>query len=282
MYKLDGKRAVITGAASGLGRSLATVLAAEGWKIGIVDINDAGSEETLGMVERAGGTGEVYRCDVRDADQVMAMADHFFEAWGEVSLLINNAGIAAAGLVGDIEVSEWRRSVDVNLLGVVNGCHAFIPRMKSVGHGYIVNVASAAGFVNLPEMGPYNVTKAAIISLSETLRTELSPYGIGVTVACPTFFNTNLLATMSCTDGFQDEFAHCAFSNSKVTSEDIARNILRRARRGRLYALPQFSAKWNWATKRYSPNTFYSVISLMNRHGVGRPFLMWMARHGMV
>lgn len=279
---LGMKTAVITGAGSGLGRSLALQLARDAWTIGIADVNDEGARGTLAMVEQAGGKGEVYVCDVCDTAQVAAMAEHFRETWGGVSLLVNNAGIAVAGFVSDTDVADWRRILDVNVIGVVNGCRAFIPQMRSNGGGYIVNISSSAGMVNLPEMAPYNVTKAGVISLSETLRAELACDRIGVTVACPTFFDTHLVDDMSCTDEFQAEFAHSAFKNAKVTPDDIARAVLAGARKGSLYVFPQFAAKWTSKAKRLAPSVMNRVIAFGYRIGIGRPIMMWMSRRGMV
>lgn len=276
------KTAVITGAGSGLGRALSVELAADGWTIGIADVNLDGAECTLDLVQRAGGSGEVYRCDITDAEQVMAMADHFFNAWDGVSLLVNNAGIAAAGFVGDAELSDWRRIVEVNLLGTINGCHAFVPPMKAQGGGYIVNIASSAGITNLPEMAPYNVTKAGVISLSETLRTELVCDHVGVTVACPTFFDTNLIDSMSCSNDFQSDFARSAFTNAKLTTDDIARAVIKGARKGKVYVFPQFAAKWTWAAKRLSPAAWFSTMAFGYRLGIARPLIMWMSRRGLV
>ena len=280
LQRLPQKTAVITGGGSGLGRALALNLAADGWRLGLADVDVPGAECTLEMVEKAGGSGEVLACDIRQAEQVAAMAEHFFDAFGGVSLLVNNAGIAVAGFVGDAEISEWRRIVDVNVMGTVNCCHAFIPPMKKRGSGYIVNVASAAGISNLPEMAPYNMTKAAVISLSETLRTELASDGIGVTVACPSFFDTHLVDDMSCTNEFQAEFAHSAFSNAKVTPDDVAGAIIAGARKGRLYVLPQFAAKWTSAVKRLSPSGWYGLLAFGYRLGIARPIVMWLAKHG--
>jgi NAD(P)-dependent dehydrogenase (short-subunit alcohol dehydrogenase family) len=250
--------------------------------VGIADVNVPGAECTLELVEKAGGKGEVYRCDVREADRVGEMAAYFFEEWGGVSLLVNNAGIAVAGFVGDAEIAEWRRIVDVNLMGCVNGCHAFIPRMKERGGGHIVNIASSAGIMNLPEMAPYNMTKAGVISLSETLRTELACDRIGVTVACPTFFDTNLLDTMTCTNEFQSDLARSAFSNARATPDDIAAAVIRGARRGKLYVMPQFSARWTALVKRLSPAGLYALVAFGYRIGIARPIIMWMSRRGLV
>lgn len=280
--RLGRKTAVITGAGSGLGRALALNLAKEGWTLGIADIDQSGAGQTLDMVMQLGGSGEVYLCDIRDTEQFQSMADHFFDEWGGVSLLVNNAGIAVAGHVGDAQIAEWQRIIDVNILGTVNGCHTFIPLMKKQGAGHIVNVASAAGILNLPEMSQYNVTKAGVISLSESLRTELACDHICVTVACPTFFDTDLLKGFTCTQEFQSEFARSAFGNARMTPHDIASSIIKGARKGRLYVMPQFSAKWTCVVKRLSPSLWCNFISFGYRLGIARPLMMWLSRHGLV
>ena len=130
MNRLDGKRVVITGAASGLGRALTLALARKGCRIGVVDINVEGAQETLRMVERAGGSGDIYELDVAQPDKVEAMAEHFFSSWGGVELLVNNAGVVVTGCVGDIRLEDWDWLFGVNFWGLLYGCHSFIPRMK--------------------------------------------------------------------------------------------------------------------------------------------------------
>lgn len=280
--KLDGKKAVITGAASGLGRSLATTLAEEGWRIGIVDIDDAGAKETLELVKRAGGSGETFHADVSDPEEVTAFADHFFERWGGVDLLINNAGVAAAGIVGDIPLEDWDWIFGISFWGMLYGCHEFIPRMKAQGKGHIVNVASAAGLISLMDMGPYNTAKAAVISLSETLRMELAPDGIGITVACPVFFKTNLLRDMRYTDEWEREWAQSTFDNARMTSDEVARRIISAAKKNRLYVIPQLSGRFLWLLKRLMPETYYSVFRLLNSAGLLKPLADRLARWGLV
>ena len=277
-----GKTAVITGAGSGLGRSLAVALGRLGWSIGIADVNVEGAEETLKMVKDAGGGGDVFRCDVRSLEEMSAMADHFEGSLGPVALLVNNAGVASGGIVGDIPDEDWRRVMDTNVWGSINGCQVYIPRMKARGGGHIVNVASSAGMACLPEMAPYNVAKAAVISLSETLRSELSPSKIGVTVACPTFFNTNLLSDMTCTDEFQSEFAHAAFENARSSSDEVADAILRGVRKNKLYVFPQFAAKFVSVNKRLSPTLYHRVVAMTYGTERARSIMLKMARKGMV
>jgi NAD(P)-dependent dehydrogenase (short-subunit alcohol dehydrogenase family) len=280
MKRLDGKRVVITGAASGLGRSLALALARKGCRIGVVDIDTEGAGETLDMVVRAGGSGEIYELDVRVVIDVEAMAAHFFEEWGGVDLLINNAGVAVTGFVGDIPTENWEWIMAINFWGMVYGCQAFIPRMKERGGGHIMNVASAAGLLCLLEMSPYNTSKAAIIALSETLRSELAPAGIGVTVLCPMFFDTHLLDSMKYTDEFETEFAHATFENARMTSDQVAETAVKAIERGKLYCVPQLSGRIFWALKRLNPGLYHESLASINRRAWGNSFFMWMARKG--
>ena len=280
LEKLGARIAVITGAGSGLGRALTLELAGRGWSVGISDMNEPGSLETLALVEEAGGSGCTFACDVRCPDEVEAMAGHFRGAFGRIGLLVNNAGVAGGGLVGDIPVEDWHRIVDTNLWGVIHGCHSFVPVMKEQRAGHILNVASSAGMACLPEMAPYNVAKAGVIALSETLRAELAEHRIGVTVACPSFFDTNLMASMSCTEEFQAEFARSAFSNARLTAGDVARSILTGVDRNRLYVFPQKASRFVWATKRLSPSAHHGVMALLCRLGVGRSLMMRMSKRG--
>ncbi|MEA3470696.1 MAG: SDR family oxidoreductase [Thermodesulfobacteriota bacterium] len=276
----ERKNAVITGAASGLGREIAISLAKRGWRILISDINMDGSEITRGMVEKAGGAGETFECDVTKLEDVRRMADFAFEKWMRIDLLVNNAGVAAGGFVGDISMEDWHWIMNINFWGMLHGCHEFVPRMKSHGGGHIVNVSSSAGFVSLPEMASYNVTKAAIISLSETLKSELAPHNIGVTVVCPTFFNTNLLKTMRYTDEFQKTFAETAFENERLSAERIAEMTVKAVEKNKFYLIPQVTGKVSWVMKRISPSQYYRNMAFMNRRSFFRGLALKMARWG--
>ncbi len=282
MKKLDGKSAVITGAASGLGRSLALALARKGCRIGVVDIDTGGAEETLEMVKGAGGSGEIYFLDVSVPKDWEVMAEHFFCNWGGVDLLVNNAGVVSAGIVGDIPLEDWEWIFSVNFWGMLYGCHTFIPRMKEQGGGHIMNVASSAGILSMMEMAPYNTTKAAVVSLTETLKMELAPDGIGVTVLCPMFFNTHLLDGMRYTDKFETDFAHTTFEYARMTSEKVAEASLQAIEKGRLYCIPQASGRVYWAIKRLNPDTFHGSLAFLNRRSWGKSLFIWMARKGML
>lgn len=281
MQKLDGKNVVITGAASGLGRSLAMVLARKGCRIGIADINTAGAEETLKIVKNSGGSGEIFKVDVSQAEEVEAMAAYFFGAWGSVDLLVNNAGVAVVGLIGDISLENWRWIFGINFWGMQHGCHFFIPRMKAQGHGFILNVASAAGLLSSGEMSPYNTSKAAIVSLSDTLKEELAPNNIGVTVLCPMFFKTNLTDSMRYTDKFELEVTQTAFNSARISSDKVAQMAIKAVEKGNLYCVPQLSGRILWAMKRNNPGRHHTFNAFLRKNNWARPLVMWLARNGL-
>ena len=277
---LHGNKVVITGAASGIGRGLALAFAKERCTILLADINEAGLNKTCEMVRQAGGNPEVFLCDVSKLDDVMRMADHCFKTWGKVDILVNNAGVASVGIMGDIPIKNWEWIVSINFWGVVYGCHAFVPRMKKQGCGHIVNVASIAGIISSAEMSPYNATKAATISISETLKSELAPYKIGVTVLCPTFIKTNLMETMRYTDEFQKQCSVVGVESAKWTPEMIADLVINAVKKNKLYVVPQMAAKLIWISKRISPSAFFGLFAFLMRKGWARKLMLSMARTG--
>lgn len=279
--KYPNKRVVITGAGGGLGRSLSLEFAKLGWKIGIVDINDAGSKETLKMVEQEGGQGEVFHTDVIDPKAIKEMADHFFSAWNGVDILVNNAGIALGGAVGDVPLEHWNTIVDIDFWGVLYGCHEFIPRMKTQGGGHILNIASAAGLLCLINMSPYNVTKAAVIALSETLKVEVAPDNIDITVACPMFFTTGLLDDMKTTEPFMEKVCQTAFQKGH-SADTIAKKLIKAVAKNKLYVVPMFFGRLFWLNKRLTPNLYYNLMAFLNRHGILKPLFLKLAKWGVL
>ncbi len=277
------KTAVVTGAASGIGRAYSLALARRGFQVGLVDVDLDGAERTLDFVRAAGGDGEVYECDVSDIARVRAMADHFFSRWGKVGLLFNNAGVIVLGAMGDIDPAEWQRQVSINLMGVVYGCHAFVPRMKEQGGGHILNTASVAGILSPKLMGPYNVTKAAVISLSETLKWELAPWGIGVTAVCPSFLETGLWGdTSSSTDHWVWEWNVLCMQRARITADEVAERAIEAAARNRVYLLTQPLTRYLWRLKRATPGVFLATFALMCKLGLDKPLLNVLARLGLV
>ncbi len=254
MPLVDSARAVVTGAGSGLGRAFCLELARRGARLVCADIDEAAAAKTAAEV---GGTA--VRCDVARVEEVEALAAAAERALGGVDLVINNAGVAVGGLVGEVPLDDWRWIMGVNLWGVIYGCHVFAPRLRKQGRGHILNVASAAGLLAPPGMAPYNVTKAAVVALSETLRAELRDAGVGVTVLCPTFFRTNIAQSSRAIDGKQRALVEKLMSRSKIQADDVARLALDAARRNELYALPHADGRWMWRLKRWAPDSFASV-----------------------
>ncbi|HET9450475.1 MAG TPA: SDR family NAD(P)-dependent oxidoreductase, partial [Aggregicoccus sp.] len=145
------------------------------------------------------------------------------------------------------------------LWGVVHGCHAFVPRLRAQGSGHVLNVASAAGFASAPFMGAYSASKAAVVSLSETLAGELQGTGIGVTALCPTFFKTDIGKSARGASDFQAFFDKVLDSGS-LSALDVARLALHGVERGELFVMPQADARWGWRVKRLLPGRFHRLL----------------------
>ncbi len=196
MQSFDQKVAFITGAASGIGLALSKALNAKNCKVVMADIDGAALEKEAQALN--GGTQMVRTviCDVTRQKQVSAAADKTMEVFGRVDLLFNNAGVGLGGSPGLIPLEDWQWIVDINLMGIVYGIESFVPLMRQHGDGgHIVNTASMAGHATMPGMAPYHATKFAAVGYSETLRQELAPENIGVSVLCPTWIKTNIHKT---------------------------------------------------------------------------------------
>src|SRR3954453_6220845 len=181
---LHGRTVVVTGAGSGIGRETALLCAKRGADIAICDLNEEGLAETEQRARALGREVIARRTDVSDREQMAAFAD----AVPSVDLLVNNAGVGVSGEFLETPLDQWDWIVSINLLGVVHGCHFFIPKIPSGGH--VVNISSMAGYVPSPGLPAYSATKFAVRGLSEALRAELHERGIGVTAICPGFIDT--------------------------------------------------------------------------------------------
>ncbi|MEO8366601.1 MAG: SDR family oxidoreductase, partial [Pseudoxanthomonas sp.] len=200
MKEFNDKVAVITGAGSGFGREFARVGAALGMKLVLADIQEDALLATAGELRASGAEVLARKVDVSDGAQVDALAAATMETFGSVHLLFNNAGIGAAGLVWENTVQDWQWALGVNLWGVIHGVRAFTPLMLAAAkasadfQGHIVNTSSMAGLLNQPNMGAYNVSKHAVVSLSETLFHDLSLVTdqVHCSVLCPYFVPTGI------------------------------------------------------------------------------------------
>lgn len=266
MKQFAKKRVFITGAASGLGRALAVKFAEMGWRVAIADIHLERLAETRGLIEELGATTLEIECDVTSYEALSKAANMLEKNWGGVDIIFNNAGVAGLGQFEDITQEEWHRVINVDLWSVIYGCQAFVPMMKRQGGGYIVNTASAAGIVSLPQMSNYNVAKAGVISLSESLKTELASDNIGVTVVAPTVFKANLLDTMANAEKHEmGRSFRKQLETTKVTAESIADLAIDAIRKNRLYVVPQADARRAWLFKRLFPELYVRTITLLYR-----------------
>jgi NAD(P)-dependent dehydrogenase (short-subunit alcohol dehydrogenase family) len=200
MKEFKGKVAVITGAGSGFGREFARIGASHGMKLVLADIQADALEQTLAELEAQGAEVIAQGVDVSNGAQIEALAEATLAAFGGVHLLFNNAGIGAAGLIWENTVRDWEWALGVNLWGVIHGVRAFTPLMLAAAkadpgyRGHIVNTASMAGLLNQPNLGAYNVSKHAVVSLSETLFHDLSLVTdqVHCSVLCPYFVPTGI------------------------------------------------------------------------------------------
>ncbi|MEX0785379.1 MAG: SDR family NAD(P)-dependent oxidoreductase [Dehalococcoidia bacterium] len=195
MDEFQGRVAVVTGAASGIGFALAERFAGEGMKVVLADVEDGALAAANNRLADLGYTTLPVQADVSSLEDVQSLADRAFEAFGQVDVLCNNAGVSGGSMkaLWDQPMNDWRWVMGVNLWGVIHGVHAFLPRMVAQGtDGHVVNTASSAGL--LMGSGIYGVTKHAVVALSESLYQELGARDakIGVSVLCPGFVNTNI------------------------------------------------------------------------------------------
>jgi len=258
--------AVVTGAGSGIGRAFALEIAARGGRVVCSDIDAAGLAETVALIEADGGIAWGFACDVGQLEEVETMADAAEKYFGQpIDLVINNAGIGTGGKrVGETSMEDWHATLDVNLWGVIHGCHVFAPRMRDLDGGGIINVGSTASFAAAPLMGPYNVSKAAVLALTETLAAEMAGTKIKVSALCPTFVQTNIVKNGRI-DTADIGFASELIARTGRSPKSVVRRSLNGLDRGELYVLPQAEARAIWRSKRLMPVSYNRGTGLLAR-----------------
>lgn len=265
-----GASAVVTGAGSGIGAAFAVELGRRGGAVVCSDIDQTAAQQTANVITEHGGKATAIRCDVSRFDDVQALAEQS-QAWfaAPPTLVINNAGVGAGGAaIGDAPLDDWVWTLGINLWGPIHGCHVFTPILRDAEPSRtprgIINVASAAAFGAAPGMAAYNVSKAGVLSLSETLAAELAGTAVRVTVLCPTFVKTNILESGRISEQ-SNELAAKLMRWTGLSPDKVARICLDTHDRGELYCMPQFDAKIGWNVKRLAPQTYTRAAGLISR-----------------
>jgi len=255
---LHGRTVVVTGAGSGIGRETALLAASRGAGLAICDLDDGGLAEVAGRARSLGRGVVSRRVDVGDREQMRAFAEAVHREAGPADLLVNNAGVGLAAGFLDTELEDWDWILPINVMGVVHGCHFFVPKMVERGAGgHVVNLSSMAGYHASPALVAYSATKFAVLGLSEALREELRPHGIGVTAVCPGVINTPITTSTrvrgaAAEPGARERFV-ALYQRRGYGPERVARNILKAVERNRSVAPVAAEAWVAYGMKRISP-----------------------------
>jgi NAD(P)-dependent dehydrogenase (short-subunit alcohol dehydrogenase family) len=251
--------AVVTGAASGLGRAITERLTADGWQVAAVDLETALSHRPLppGVQAIAG--------DVRDADFWRHLHDRLRDQWPSLGMLVNAAGVGATGEVGTLPCDQWRRVLDTNLLGTAIGCETLLPWLRAAKRSHVVNVASVAAILAPPSMAAYAASKAGVVALSEAIAAECDRRRPGMTIVCPGFFQSGLLGSWHFVSDVVRREAERRMAETRWTSDRVAERVLLAVRRNQRYVVVGTRARWLWRLKRLAPRATTALINRIYR-----------------
>ena len=245
MKDLDGRVAVVTGGASGIGLGIAKALARAGMRIALLDLEERAIAPAEASVRDVGGDVVGIPADVSSRYSLDAAAQRVLENYGRADVLCNNAGVVVLGNLADASAEDWRWVMGVNLMGAVNGVAAFLPHIRAQGSGHIVNTASIQGLSAAAGLGVYTTSKYAVVAYSETLRLELAPEQIGVSVLCPGVVNPRS----------SRRIAIGRRSSRAPATRHRARCSTRSSPRSRRASIPRASASWCCAGSARMPPT---------------------------
>ncbi|MGH8461390.1 MAG: SDR family NAD(P)-dependent oxidoreductase [Stenotrophobium sp.] len=258
MDTIKGKVALVTGASSGIGAAIAVALAHEGATVILTARDRTKLELVRQRCEQAGGSAWVHVAEVSDEAQMQALADAVHARHPALDILVNNAGVVMGGFTWEVEPADWRRLHEINVMGVVHGIRAFVPKMIERGQGgHVVNMASVSGFVGARGMGTYSASKFAVVGLSESLRAELHRYRIGVSVVCPGYVNTPIQDKVKLVGALSTPEARKRvekqFSATTLMPEQVAQNTLRAIRQNLAFVSIGREAFMARTLKRWAP-----------------------------
>jgi NAD(P)-dependent dehydrogenase (short-subunit alcohol dehydrogenase family) len=243
---------IVTGGASGIGRALCEQLARRGATVVVGDINLPGAEDVAAAITAFGGTAFAASVDVRQAASVQALVEDAVKRHGRLDIIFNNAGIGVGGEIRELPLEHWRSSIEVNLMGVVHGVAAAYPIMVRQGAGQIVNIASLAGLIASPGLGPYATAKGAIVSLTNALRAEGEALGVRASVVCPGFVDTAIYDNAVGVKLDKKELI-AKFGLPIMPASEAALAILQGTERNRGVIVFPWSARLLWRLTRFCP-----------------------------
>jgi NAD(P)-dependent dehydrogenase (short-subunit alcohol dehydrogenase family) len=251
MNELRGKVAAVTGAASGLGRAMALAFASEGMHVALADVDGEGLNKTCAEVASRRVKTFSMRVDVSNGAEVEAFAERTVDELKGIHLVCNNAGVSPLGAAWEASVGDWQWILGVNLWGVIHGVRSFVPRLMARNEGHVVNTASVAGIINPPGSAAYNVTKHAVVALSETLYHDLRERNsaVGVSVLCPAYVPTGIAdSERNRPTGFEpalksketlarEAMLRKAVSSGRLSADEVAQAVVRAVKEERFYIL---------------------------------------------
>lgn len=257
----NNNRIFITGGASGLGKAIAIHYAKLGFNIAIGDISTENLAATQAELAQFNTELLTFHCDTRSEQSLIDVRNNLQEQWGGIDILVNNAGVAGTyGDVGQVSLDDWQTVFDINLFGVVRGCKVFAESFKHQKSGAIVNIASMAGLLTPPNAAGYNASKAAVVALSETVRYEMTPFGVSVHAVCPAFFKTNLTQSMK-SNPKAKAFVDREMEKSSVTASDVAHMIEQQIRSNNFLLLTHKKERRLWQLKRFFPSVYQNLVA---------------------
>jgi short-subunit dehydrogenase len=278
MKDFKNKVAAITGAASGMGRTLALNLAARGCHVAISDVNEAGLAETAQMVAKLGVKVTTTKLDVSNREAVFAWADQVVAEHGKVNLIFNNAGVALAAHVETVKPSDFEWIMGINFWGVVWGTQAFLPHLRKSGDGHIINTSSLFGLLSVPLNGTYNASKFAVRGFTEALRMELDMANCGVSATCvhPGGIRTNIAKTARIDSATANKISNMDAAMAKfdkmlnaTTAESAAQQIIRAVEKNQRRVLVGLDAKFMDKLVRLLGSWYQPLVTIGAKKSMG-------------
>ena len=268
MREIRGKTALVSGAASGIGRAIALRLAAEGAVLYLVDIDEKGLASTAADARAAGAEVVTRRCNMAEPSEVTAAVAEALSRWNGVDILVNNAGITYYGKIERMSAEHWDRIMRINLLSHIQFTRELLPSLLERREAHVLNVCSVLGLVGMPKVGAYCASKFGMVGFSEALRNELGRVGLGVTALCPGFVKTNLF-TNAPLEAKTEE--HKLPPNAICTTpERVANAAIKAIYRNRRLVVMEPFARLMYATKRFAPWILDTIFHFGKRKRVER------------